>query len=101
MQILFKTLAATDTPTQVTGASTKYTRAEVYGIKSFSASGYPVYNTNPIYLGASSGRLYQQVPTGVGATALLNNFTNRLPIDDLGAFWLMGQNGDGVYIVFN
>lgn len=92
------------TPIRLTGVNTPFKQAIFIGVSGFIA-GVPVNNTNPVFMGITSGEL--PISIGTGASYTLN-----LPVlDTLENLWFKGTpgptgvsgvltTGDGVYALF-
>lgn len=82
-------------PMQVTGDSTLFKHLTVFGYKGFTASGVPLNNSAPVYLGLASGESPFAIATG--ASLSYNVQPNSLSLSNL---WLQGAgSNDGAYII--
>jgi hypothetical protein len=98
MHTLLKTLVSDNAPALITGASIPFTRATFYGIKSFSISGLPVYNTNEVKIGVNSGEMFDTIATGSYLTWDLDG--KGISSENLSNIWVNGKSADGVYAIW-
>ncbi len=70
-----------------------FTSATFFGYKSFTPSGFPINNTQPVYFGISSAQLPFIVTTG---SKVVCDGGRR---DSLANYYFQGVSGDGVYVL--
>lgn len=93
---LLKNLTATNVPQLITGTNINFNTATFWGYSSFHVSGFPVNNTNRVFVGVNSGQCF--IPVATGASY---NFTLGQPTrENIQNFWLIGTSGDGVFVSF-
>ena len=66
-----------------------------WGYKSWTASGLPVANTAPVYMGVDSGKLSMAINTG----SYFNWTLHPNQKESLSNIWVKGDVGDGVYLI--
>lgn len=82
---------------QITTSHANFTTATFWAYKDFSANGIAIFNSGTIYIGMESGKL----PIAVAAGDYFNwTLDAKNQSDSLSNFWLRGQTGDGVYVVY-
>lgn len=92
--ILYTITGASNTPQPITGSTSRFSTAIMWGYKGFT-TGAPQDNTNTIYIGLESGRL----PIAVATGSYFNWSLQPSLREVVNNFWIRGASGDGVYIV--
>lgn len=92
-----RTLTVSNIPIEITGISTRFVTATFFAINAFTSSGTPIYNSGNIYLGINSGQLPIVLATG---SYFNYNLNPPFVAENLFNFWINGQNGDGVYVIY-
>lgn len=96
MPELLSVLSVSNTPVRITDSKPGFYSATFYGLAGFNASGIPSSNLSNVYIGINSGRMITAISPGGNVNWAL------VPAhgENLHNFWMHGQSGDGIYVVY-
>jgi hypothetical protein len=85
-------------PQQVTGSTTLFRNATFFGYSGFNSLGLPIGNAAQVNIGINSGELAMIIPQSGSSAYTIPTIQER---DNFNHYWVMGQQNDGVYIIYN
>ena len=78
--------------TRLTSTNYIFNEVTFWGYSGF-ATGVPVSNVNPVYIGVETGKMPIKVPAGSSYTITLDD---KEAVDNLANYYAAGQTGDGI-----
>jgi hypothetical protein len=97
---LITTIASADTPQQLSASSISFSKASLYGIKSFSATGVPTNNSDNVYAGfdvADSPSFPELIAPG--DVVIIQSPPDQ--VWNLADLKIVGSEDDAIYVVYS